>query len=678
MLEWIVSSILLILAVAALRAVSKGRISFRMRYALWLLVLLRLLIPVNFGAAEWSAGNLTRRAAETEGVKLAAGFAQTTLPRRTYGAAYTEVAEEYAEQGVDISTLPAEEFEAVDYEILARMDGEWTVRKILTAGWLLGAAAVGFVMLAANIRFAATLRKTRQKLEVPSSALPVYLSPAAETPCLFGLFRPAVYVTPEAVADSAALCHVVAHELTHFRHGDHIWSLLRGVCLALHWYNPAVWWAASLSQRDAELACDEATIERLGEGERAAYGYTLLKMTCEKRQNILRLATTMTGSKNVIKERIVSIAKKPKPAVIAVAAVLLLGALAVGCTFTGAAGEDEPLLPPDAGSEDIVPAETVPALSPEEEKAAAERLAAVQAAEKKLAGYRWPRETVQKTIGDREVEFVLYHGDGWTIDVPVGWTQIYSSIWSSPSGNTSFTVIKVDLPVNNPKSYRAQSGSWRHETYYAPPFDYYYDDDGGYTPPEGNADYIYFFAPAGEKSYELELMTIVGRTTDEERAMQEAMLLSFTQDESSHALRAAEYKPGASEWDAAIAGLVAESEKLWFSWPHSGSIMKVDGKGRPEYFSYAQALTEFRPEEFTQTFFGRRPEGAEILDREYITICLPELWIWLHFYDGSPWMHISCAWGDFWTQLHRPDAPEAFAFDAARAWLEMEYAWANG
>ena len=354
MLEWVVSSTLLILAVVALRAVSKGRISFRMRYALWLLVLLRLLIPVNFGAAEWSAGNLTRRAAETEGVKLIAEAAQTTLPRRTYSAAYTEVAEEYAEKGVDISVLPVEEFEAVDYEILARMDGEWTVRKILTAVWLLGAAAVGVILLAANIGFAVKLRRTRRALEAPASALPVYLSSAAETPCLFGLFGPAVYVTPEAAADDAALRHVVAHERTHFRHGDHIWSLLRGACLALHWYNPAVWWAASLSQRDAELACDEAAIERLGEDERAAYGRTLLRMTCEKHQNILRLATTMTGSKNVIRERIMSIAKKPKPAFLAVAAVLLLGALAAGCTFTGAAGEDEPPPVPEAGSEDVV------------------------------------------------------------------------------------------------------------------------------------------------------------------------------------------------------------------------------------------------------------------------------------------------------------------------------------
>ena len=36
-----------------------------------------------------------------------------------------------------------------------------------------------------------------------------------------------------------------------------------------------------LSRRDAELACDEATIKRLGEEERASYGRTLIGLTCE-------------------------------------------------------------------------------------------------------------------------------------------------------------------------------------------------------------------------------------------------------------------------------------------------------------------------------------------------------------------------------------------------------------
>ena len=55
MIEWIVSSSVLILIVIALRFVLKGKISPRMRCFLWAVVMLRLLIPFSFGATDFSA-----------------------------------------------------------------------------------------------------------------------------------------------------------------------------------------------------------------------------------------------------------------------------------------------------------------------------------------------------------------------------------------------------------------------------------------------------------------------------------------------------------------------------------------------------------------------------------------------------------------------------------------------
>ena len=336
MLEWVISSAVLTALVIALRFILKGKISLRLQYALWALVLLRLLVPVSFGATGLSVGNLTQKVAETEAVQTVSTLTQLELPRMTYSAAYSEVAKEYAEKGIDIAEMPIEAFETVDYEILSRMGGEWSIRDVLKAVWLFGIVAVGLALLASNICFAAKLRRSRYRLDTQSCPLLVYVSPNVETPCLFGLFHPAIYITPEAAADETVLRHTVEHELTHFRHGDHIWSLLRGACLTLHWYNPLVWWAAVLSRNDAELACDEATIKRIGESERAEYGRTLIEMTCQKRPALLLTATTMTGSKSSIKERIMLIAKKPKTAIYTLIAVVLIAALAVGCTFTGA------------------------------------------------------------------------------------------------------------------------------------------------------------------------------------------------------------------------------------------------------------------------------------------------------------------------------------------------------
>lgn len=217
-----------------------------------------------------------------------------------------------------------------------------TLSDILRCAWYAGMAAMALWLIATNLAFRARLAKRARRIEYPGCKLPLYITEAVETPCLFGVLRPAIYITPEAASEPETLRHSVEHELTHYRHGDHIWALLRCLCLVLHWYNPLVWLAAALSRRDAELACDEATIRRLGEAERAAYGRTLIRISCERRATLLRTATTMNCGKRGLRERIALIAKRPKTAAYALV-ILILAAIAVtGCTFTGAqAGEPD-------------------------------------------------------------------------------------------------------------------------------------------------------------------------------------------------------------------------------------------------------------------------------------------------------------------------------------------------
>ena len=348
MLEWAISAAALTAIIIALRLALRGKISLRLQYALWLPVLLRLIVPFCLGTAEFSIGNLTQLAAKTETGRFISALSDTELPRRTYSAAYDEAEREYAEKGADISGMPDAEFsETVDYEIMSRMGGTHSIRDVIVTVWIIGAAAVGLALIFSNIRFAAGLKKSRRIFDGQTYTLPVYVSPMTDTPCLHGLFRPAVYLTPEAAEDETVRRHSIRHELTHFSHGDHVWSALRGVCLAVHWYNPLVWWAAILSRNDSELACDEATVKMLGENERAEYGRTLIEMTCRKRPDILLTATTMTGGKGSLRERIAMLAKKPKTAAAALVAVILIVAAAAGCTFTGAGKDiaEEPKTP---------------------------------------------------------------------------------------------------------------------------------------------------------------------------------------------------------------------------------------------------------------------------------------------------------------------------------------------
>lgn len=329
MIEWVVSSCILILAVIALRYLLRGKISLRLQYALWLLVLARLLIPVSFGSTDISVMSVVEKAPAVQAVESVRDV--DTIWQADNGSVQglpAGAAADNAPLQIAPRTTSDDQF--------SRMSSALTLRKVLLPVWWCGAAVTLLVFLTANLCFAARLRKSRRSLAVESASLPVYVARERAVPCLFGLFRPAVYVTPEAEEDGTLLRHTVAHETTHFRQGDHVWALLRTVCLALHWWNPLVWWAAKLSRQDGELACDEATIRALGEGERAAYGRTLIRMACGRGASPLLTATTMDGGKTSLHERIVLLAKKPRTAALAAIALVLAAALCVGCTFTGA------------------------------------------------------------------------------------------------------------------------------------------------------------------------------------------------------------------------------------------------------------------------------------------------------------------------------------------------------
>ena len=61
MINWIISSSVLIIVVICLRTFFKGKIRLRFQYALWLLVAVRLLVPLSFGSSAISVQNVTNR-----------------------------------------------------------------------------------------------------------------------------------------------------------------------------------------------------------------------------------------------------------------------------------------------------------------------------------------------------------------------------------------------------------------------------------------------------------------------------------------------------------------------------------------------------------------------------------------------------------------------------------------
>ena len=341
LISWCVTSSILLAVFLLLRGTLFRKLSPRVRYALWGVVLLRLLVPFQIPSLSLpaSAADLAPELPVLSNRPLSPDTAMghAVIPSGLLEENGLTIADDgtvqASQSGQDAALWELQENGEV-YMYFGGPTLDDVLRAAVVMVWAAGAGGVLLAVLAANLRFAQKLRRSRRPLPTAGCPLPVYEAEGLSSPCLCGVLRPAVYLTPEAAADGTVRTHVLSHELTHFRHRDHIWSLLRCLALALHWYNPLVWAAVVLSKRDGELSCDEGTIRRLGEGERISYGRTLIGLVARRSGagGVLSCSTTMTGGKKTVQRRITQLVKQPetkKTALFLAAAALALAAVFV-------------------------------------------------------------------------------------------------------------------------------------------------------------------------------------------------------------------------------------------------------------------------------------------------------------------------------------------------------------
>ena len=362
MKEVLITSSVLIVVLLILRVLFAKKVRRTWIYAAWLLVVLRLLIPIQIGELSFSVLTMAKPLTET-----VQEFSDYRLLGQNEREAEIQVTKDYIERDQTAFTPQVQEYIRQEQEsgtpveeiatALVKTQGNSLYvpekqtqvmeevaaqTKFVSLGevakivWLVGVAAMVIWLATGNLLLGRALRKAEKPISC-ESPIPVYISDAAISPCLVGLFRPAVYLMPESAADETVMRHVLAHELTHYRHRDHIWALVRCVCLCVYWFNPLVWVAAWFSRRDCELACDEGAMKQLGEEDRFAYGKSLLQVVSDTvlPGRLMLTATTMAETKQQLKERVNYIVKKQRISVVATVCMLLACVILAGCVTSG-------------------------------------------------------------------------------------------------------------------------------------------------------------------------------------------------------------------------------------------------------------------------------------------------------------------------------------------------------
>jgi len=135
----------------------------------------------------------------------------------------------------------------------------------------------------------------------------VKVSEENTTPKIYSLINPCIIIDESTLikADETMIYHLFLHELNHLKHYDLIINTFSIVVRCIYWFNPLIHMAMSHMREDREVACDTSVLEKLPQKDHRQYGYTLLH-AIQMNKTSTRLALSL-GSKKQIARRLTMI-----------------------------------------------------------------------------------------------------------------------------------------------------------------------------------------------------------------------------------------------------------------------------------------------------------------------------------------------------------------------------------
>lgn len=184
--------------------------------------------------------------------------------------------------------------------------------------WLVGIAALALYSVISLLRLKRQLRDA-----IPEDEM-VYLAHGLGSPFVMGLFHPKIYLP--ASLTHAEKRYILLHEQTHIRRLDHLVKIVSFAVLCLHWFNPLVWLAFFLCGKDMEMSCDESVIKQLGSEVKKDYSSSLLSLATGRR---IVGGSPLAFGEGDTKSRIKNVLNYKRPAfwvvMVSVLAVVVIG-----------------------------------------------------------------------------------------------------------------------------------------------------------------------------------------------------------------------------------------------------------------------------------------------------------------------------------------------------------------
>lgn len=302
-ISWVTSPLIIVVLLLSSTFDKKYTVSWR--YLLWIVLAVRLVLPVDISGFGLKTMIQMPGIAETESQRATSGTGQgnsvlggqqikTERPKTSGIQKEGEKGGHIQEKRVSISSF--------------------FMGRILPGAAVLWAAGVVFLVIWQFACYAVFIRKLKKSKEYFTSKekIPVYLSSEVTSPMLLGIRKPQI-ILPSGEYGEEELAFILDHESAHYHRKDLAIRLLLRAAGTIHWFNPFVALMERRAVRDIELLCDSYVVKNYTKTEKKQYSETLLSCagagTC--RHHFL-CASEFSRDAESLKERFSNIFSGPK------------------------------------------------------------------------------------------------------------------------------------------------------------------------------------------------------------------------------------------------------------------------------------------------------------------------------------------------------------------------------
>ncbi|NJD01388.1 MAG: hypothetical protein FIA99_02030 [Ruminiclostridium sp.] len=328
----------------------KNRLGVRWHYCVWVLILVRLLIPYapESTFSVFNLFNFISNISHYSTTSAITSLSDTILLSEMQDNS-SILRNASLESIIPSEATPNSDYNASNYLMLAFFV------------WLLGVVLLGLYTLLITLHFKWKVKRqqvctdesilnlvsfAKNRVGLTANIITLHTD-LVRTPAVFGFIKTKLLL-PTGIKNQLTydeLRYIIFHEIAHLKRKDIVVSCIASFLTILHWFNPILWYTFYRMQQDGELACDALALSYIDPVECKKYGQTIIRLleNFSKRTHVYGMAGIIEN-KSQIKRRLtmISLFKKSsyKWSVISVIVLLIFSSIMLTNATGGTNGEN--------------------------------------------------------------------------------------------------------------------------------------------------------------------------------------------------------------------------------------------------------------------------------------------------------------------------------------------------